>query len=116
MTGTWSGGSPTHLGCLDPLSPGPHSRSALTLIHGLEQRLLNATFDTNHLFLPSESIQALAFNLNCGFAGLALSSDDLSIKPPSSDYYREQPQQVRGVWEMGDGRASTPEILQGLKV
>ncbi|XP_036897534.1 adhesion G-protein coupled receptor G5 [Sturnira hondurensis] len=59
--------------------------SAPMLIHGLEQRLLNASFGTYSLALQSETIQALAFNLNCNFAGLSLSSDAL-----------EQPRQATG--------------------
>ncbi|XP_024407260.2 adhesion G-protein coupled receptor G5 [Desmodus rotundus] len=55
--------------------------SAPMLIHGLEQRLLNASFDTYSFTLQSETIQALAFNLNCSFAGLSLSSDALEWAP-----------------------------------
>ncbi|KAM5297268.1 adhesion G-protein coupled receptor G5 isoform 1-T2 [Glossophaga mutica] len=61
-----------------------NSKSAPMLIHGLEQRLLNASFGTHPLTLQSETIQALAFNLNCSFAGLSVSSD-----------VPEQPQQAR---------------------
>ncbi|XP_045674362.1 adhesion G-protein coupled receptor G5 isoform X1 [Phyllostomus hastatus] len=63
--------------------------SAPMLVHSLEQRLLNVTFNADRLILPLESIQALAFNLNCSFPGLALSSDTLSSGAP------KQPQQAR---------------------
>lgn len=86
-----------------PSLPLPHSRSAPMLIHGLEQRLLNASFDTYSFTLQSETIQALAFNLNCSFAGLSLSSDALEWAP-----------QVRGGREMESGPCPHPRNPPGV--
>ncbi|XP_004843299.1 adhesion G-protein coupled receptor G5 [Heterocephalus glaber] len=49
--------------------PSPHDQ-----VHGLEQRLLNATFHDNTLKLSTNTIQSLVFKLGCNFTGLSLSS------------------------------------------
>ncbi|XP_046539045.1 adhesion G-protein coupled receptor G5 isoform X1 [Equus quagga] len=50
-------------------------------IHGLEQRLLNATFGGHNLTLQTRTIQSLAFRLGCDFAGLSLSSSTMEWVP-----------------------------------
>nr|XP_008506019.1 PREDICTED: probable G-protein coupled receptor 114 [Equus przewalskii] len=50
-------------------------------IHGLEQRLLNATFGGHNLTLQTRTIQSLAFRLGCDFAGLSLSSSIMEWVP-----------------------------------
>ncbi|XP_010637189.1 adhesion G-protein coupled receptor G5 isoform X2 [Fukomys damarensis] len=50
-------------------SPSPDDQ-----VHGLEQRLLNATFHDNTLELSTNTIQSLVFKLGCNFTGLSLSS------------------------------------------
>nr|XP_044617419.1 adhesion G-protein coupled receptor G5 isoform X2 [Equus asinus] len=52
-------------------------------IHGLEQRLLNATFGGHNLTLQTRTIQSLAFRLGCDFAGLSLSSSTMEWVPQS---------------------------------
>ncbi|XP_070468045.1 adhesion G-protein coupled receptor G5 isoform X2 [Equus przewalskii] len=52
-------------------------------IHGLEQRLLNATFGGHNLTLQTRTIQSLAFRLGCDFAGLSLSSSIMEWVPQS---------------------------------
>ncbi|KAB1251106.1 Adhesion G-protein coupled receptor G5 [Camelus dromedarius] len=74
------------------------------LIHGLECRLLNASFGGHNLTLQTNTIQTLAFKLGCDFTGLSLSSAALGRVP-----------QVRGGWGWGVASASTPEILHGFK-
>ncbi|KAB1251108.1 Adhesion G-protein coupled receptor G5 [Camelus dromedarius] len=73
-------------GCGEPLSP-PSSLGALVislafrLIHGLECRLLNASFGGHNLTLQTNTIQTLAFKLGCDFTGLSLSSAALGRVP-----------------------------------
>ncbi|XP_077919208.1 adhesion G-protein coupled receptor G5 isoform X5 [Halichoerus grypus] len=50
------------------------SSLALSLIRGLECRLLNASFGGSNLTLQTPTIQSLIFKLGCNFAGLSLSS------------------------------------------
>ncbi|XP_070626742.1 adhesion G-protein coupled receptor G5 isoform X12 [Bos indicus] len=57
------------------------STSSAELIHGLELRLLNASFGGHNLTLQTQIIQALAFKLNCNFSGLSLSSAALEKVP-----------------------------------
>lgn len=105
VTGVWDGG-----GCggflLPPsLSRAPAVSLTFSLVHGLESELLNASFSGHNLTLQTRSIQALAFKLNCNFAGLSLSSAALEKVP-----------QVRDAQGLRVPRASTPEMLQELKV
>ncbi|EPY84742.1 hypothetical protein CB1_000445014 [Camelus ferus] len=51
------------------------------LIHGLECRLLNASFGGHNLTLQTNTIQTLAFKLGCDFTGLSLSSAALGRVP-----------------------------------
>nr|XP_031536499.1 adhesion G-protein coupled receptor G5 isoform X1 [Vicugna pacos]XP_031536500.1 adhesion G-protein coupled receptor G5 isoform X1 [Vicugna pacos] len=51
------------------------------LIHGLECRLLNASFRGHNLTLQTNTIQTLAFKLGCDFTGLSLSSAALGRVP-----------------------------------
>ena len=91
--------------CLHPY-PGALAVSlTFSLVHGLESKLLNASFTSYNLTLQTHTIQALAFKLNCNFAGLSLSSAALEKVP-----------QVRDAQGLRVLRASTPEMLQGLKV
>lgn len=50
---------------------------ALRLVHGLEKRLLEASFEGRNLTLQTSIIQTLAFRLGCDFAGLSLYSATL---------------------------------------
>ncbi|XP_055268657.1 adhesion G-protein coupled receptor G5 isoform X2 [Moschus berezovskii] len=63
---------------------GRSSMSSAELIHGLELKLFNASFWGHNLTLQTRNIQALAFKLNCNFAGLSLSSAALE-KVPQKD-------------------------------
>ena len=105
VTGVWDEG-----GCGEPRSPPSLPRAvaiSLTfrLIHGLESRLLNASFGGHNLTLRTHTIQTLAFKLGCNFTGLSVRSAAL-----------EQVPQVRGGQGLGVARASTLEVLRGLKV
>ncbi|XP_022411587.1 adhesion G-protein coupled receptor G5 isoform X3 [Delphinapterus leucas] len=51
------------------------------LIHGLESRLLNASFGGHNLTLRTHTIQTLAFKLGCNFTGLSLRSAALQQVP-----------------------------------
>ncbi|XP_032469235.1 adhesion G-protein coupled receptor G5 isoform X2 [Phocoena sinus] len=51
------------------------------LIHGLESRLLNASFGGHNLTLRTHTIQTLAFKLGCNFTGLSLRSAALQQAP-----------------------------------
>nr|XP_058899779.1 adhesion G-protein coupled receptor G5 [Kogia breviceps] len=51
------------------------------LIHGLESRLLNASFGGHNLTLRTHTIQTLAFKLGCNFTGLSLRSAALEQVP-----------------------------------
>lgn len=105
VTGVWDGG-----GCGESHSPpslpwAPAISLTFRLIHGLESRLLNASFGGHNLTLRTHTIQTLAFKLGCNFTGLSLRSAALQQAP-----------QVRGGQGLGVARASTPEILRGFKV
>lgn len=104
------GGGPALLGRLGPLPPPSPpwtlvSSLALSLIRGLERSLLNASFGGSNLTLQTPTIQSLVFKLGCSFPGLSLSSASVERDP-----------QVSGGRGRGAANASTPEILQGLKV
>ncbi|XP_036297134.1 adhesion G-protein coupled receptor G5 [Pipistrellus kuhlii] len=51
------------------------------LVHGLEDRLLNASFEDSSLIVQTHTIQSLAFKLGCDFAGLSVDSDALDRVP-----------------------------------
>uniref|UniRef100_A0A8C0DZW5 Adhesion G-protein coupled receptor G5 n=2 Tax=Balaenoptera musculus TaxID=9771 RepID=A0A8C0DZW5_BALMU len=51
------------------------------LIHGLESRLLNASFGGHNLTLRTHTIQTLAFKLGCNFTGLSVRSAALEQVP-----------------------------------
>lgn len=91
--------------CFHPYSGALAVSLTLRLIHGLELRLLNASFGGHNLTLQTHIIQALAFKLNCNFSGLSLSSAALEKVP-----------QVRDAQGLRVPRASTRQMLQGLKV
>lgn len=75
---------------------------ALRLIHGLEYRLLNATFEGYNLTLQTSTIQTLAFKLGCDFAGLSLHSHALDRVP-----------QVRDGQDTGGGQGLYPRNPAG---
>lgn len=58
------------------ISPNPAA-----LIHGLVDRLLNATFKGYNLTVQTHTIQSLAFKLGCDFAGLSVDSEALDHIP-----------------------------------
>ncbi|KAM7233790.1 hypothetical protein CapIbe_015926 [Capra ibex] len=60
------------------------------LIHGLELRLLNASFGGYNLTLQTHIIQALAFKLNCNFTGLSLSSATVEKVPQAQPQHAMQ--------------------------
>ncbi|XP_044787857.1 adhesion G-protein coupled receptor G5 isoform X6 [Bubalus bubalis] len=66
------------------------STSFAELIHGLELRLLNASFGGHNLTLQTHIIQALAFKLNCNFSGLSLSSAALEKVPQARPQHAMQ--------------------------
>ncbi|XP_070244470.1 adhesion G-protein coupled receptor G5 isoform X2 [Bos mutus] len=66
------------------------STSSAELIHGLELRLLNASFGGHNLTLQTQIIQALAFKLNCNFSGLSLSSAALEKVPQARPQHAMQ--------------------------
>ncbi|XP_010860177.1 PREDICTED: probable G-protein coupled receptor 114 isoform X5 [Bison bison bison] len=66
------------------------STSSPELIHGLELRLLNASFGGHNLTLQTHIIQALAFKLNCNFSGLSLSSAALEKVPQARPQHAMQ--------------------------
>lgn len=83
------GGGPALLGRLGPLwPPSPPwalvSSLALSLIRGLERRLLNASFGGSNLTLQTPTIQSLVFKLGCSFPGLSLSSATMEGDPQVS--------------------------------
>ncbi|XP_074172118.1 adhesion G-protein coupled receptor G5 [Rhinolophus sinicus] len=57
------------------------SISFAEFIHGLENRLLNASFQGSNLTLQTSTIQTLVFKLGCDFAGLSLNSAALKPVP-----------------------------------
>uniref|UniRef100_A0A8C6CGZ2 Adhesion G protein-coupled receptor G5 n=1 Tax=Moschus moschiferus TaxID=68415 RepID=A0A8C6CGZ2_MOSMO len=69
---------------------GRSSMSSAELIHGLELKLLNASFWGHNLTLQTRNIQALAFKLNCNFAGLSLSSAALEKVPQAHPQHAMQ--------------------------
>ncbi|XP_069408953.1 adhesion G-protein coupled receptor G5 isoform X1 [Ovis canadensis] len=60
------------------------------LVHGLELRLLNASFGGHNLTLQTHIIQALAFKLNCNFTGLSLSSAAVEKVPQAQPQHAMQ--------------------------
>lgn len=94
-----------------PLTPAATLALAISLtlrfIHGLEQRLLNATFGGHNLTLQTRTIQSLAFRLGCDFAGLSLSSSTMEWVP-----------QVRGGpgagWPVPPAQRSSRGLRSGL--
>lgn len=60
---------------------GRKPRSPDDQVHGLEQRLLNATFQDDKLNLHTNTIRSLVFKLGCNFTGLSLSSAALEQVP-----------------------------------
>lgn len=76
---------------------------AFRYIRGLENRLLNASFQGSNLTLQTSTIQALVFKLGCDFAGLSLNSEALKPVP-----------QVRGDQRMGTGQYLHPRNPLGV--
>ncbi|XP_019522371.1 PREDICTED: adhesion G-protein coupled receptor G5 [Hipposideros armiger] len=66
---------------MENVAKGRTSTSFAESIHGLECRLLNATFKGNNLTLQTSTIQTLVFKLGCDFAGLSLNSEALEPVP-----------------------------------
>ncbi|XP_014593942.1 adhesion G-protein coupled receptor G5 isoform X3 [Equus caballus] len=89
-------------------------------IHGLEQRLLNATFGGHNLTLQTRTIQSLAFRLGCDFAGLSLSSSIMEWVPQEGYmvtcvFWKEgASQHYWGVWSPEGCRTEQPSPSQVL--
>ncbi|XP_046539046.1 adhesion G-protein coupled receptor G5 isoform X2 [Equus quagga] len=89
-------------------------------IHGLEQRLLNATFGGHNLTLQTRTIQSLAFRLGCDFAGLSLSSSTMEWVPQEGYmvtcvFWKEgASQHYWGVWSPEGCRTEQPSPSQVL--
>lgn len=71
---------------METLRNGRISISFAEFIHGLENRLLNASFPGSNLTLQTSTIQTLVFKLGCDFAGLSLNS--AALKPIPQDPVR----------------------------
>nr|XP_020138171.1 adhesion G-protein coupled receptor G5 [Microcebus murinus] len=70
---------------MEKMEEPPRGRSAMPSlaqqVHVLEQMLLNASLGGPNLTLRTRSIQSLAFQLGCDFAGLSLGSAAAALKP-----------------------------------
>ncbi|XP_043754507.1 adhesion G-protein coupled receptor G5 isoform X2 [Cervus elaphus] len=75
---------------MEAITRGRSSPPHADLVHGLESELLNASFSSHNLTLQTHSIQALAFKLNCNFAGLSLSSAALEKVPQAQPQHAMQ--------------------------